>query len=181
MSDIVGLDHVGIAVRDLDEAVDTYSALLGADAESGRIDPGYEYDDEGNVVEEMRFAYLDSGNGVQIELLEPGEPGVGAIGTFLEERGEGLHHISFWVSPKSEFAEFFGVLSELGFETVGDRPWRSDPDADRDNVYTYIHPGSCHGTLVELITPFTFEDGGMKSVETAEEADPGSWTGSDAE
>ncbi|MFC7233364.1 VOC family protein [Saliphagus sp. GCM10025308] len=179
MDRITGLDHVGIAVRDLDEAVETFGKLLGEDAESHRIDPGYEYDEDGNLVEEMRFAYLETGNGVQIELLEPGEVGSGAIGSYIQKFGEGLHHISFWISPKSEFGELFATLSELGFTTVGDRPWRSDPEADRDNVYTYIHPSSAHGTLIELITPFTFEDGEMKSADTAEEADPGPWTDSD--
>lgn len=176
MSDIIGLDHVGIAVHDLEDAIETFEKLLGEDAESCRIDPAYEFDEDGNVVEEMRFAYIETGNGVQIELLEPGEIGSGAVGGFLETNGEGVHHISFWVSPKSEFDELFSVLSELGFTTVGDRPWRSDPDADRDNVYTYIHPRSAHGTLIELITPFTFENGEMQSVDTAEEADPGPWT-----
>lgn len=175
MDQICGLDHVGITVQDLDEAIDTFTRLLGADAVSHRIDPGYEYDEDGNVVEELRFAYLATGNGVQIELLEPGEKGSGAIGSFLERNGEGIHHISFWVSPKSEFAEFFEMLSELGFATVGDRPWRSDPDASRDNIYTYIHPNSCHGTLIELITPFTFEDGEMKSLESAAKANLGRW------
>jgi len=170
MAQVVGLDHVGITVEDLDEAVETFSKLLGEDAEVHRIDPGKEYDDDGNVIEEIRFAYLDAGNDVYLELMQPGEIGEGAIGTHLEKNGEGIHHISFWVDPKSEFGEFFETLGELGFATVGDEPWRSDPSAERDNVYTYVHPKSSHGTLIELISPFEVEDGVMQTRETAEEA-----------
>lgn len=170
MGQVVGLDHVGIAVEDLDRAVETFSELFGGDAEVHRIDPGKEYDDEGNVVEEIRFAYLDAGNGILVELMQPGTVGEGAIGEYVAANGEGIHHVSFWVEPKSEFAEFYEKLGEMGFATVGDEPWRSDPSAERDNVYTYIHPKSSHGTLIELITPFEVEDGVMKSRGTAAEA-----------
>lgn len=170
MPQVVGLDHVGIAVEDLDKAVDTFSKLLGDDAEVHRIDPGKEYDDDGNVVEEIRFAYLDAGNGILLEIMQPGTVGEGAIGNYVEANGEGIHHISFWVEPKSEFGEFFQALSEMGFVTVGEEPWRSDPRAERDNVYTYIHPKSSHGTLIELISPYRVEDGVMKTAESAEEA-----------
>lgn len=170
MADVIGLDHVGIAVTDLDEAVETFSKLLGRDAEAWRDENGRELDDEGNVLEEFRFAYLETGNGVALELMEPGEVGEGAIGSFVEQHGEGLHHVSFWVSPKSEFGEFFESLAAMGFATVGDDPWRSDPDADRDNVYTYVHPSDAHGTLVEFITPYRFEDGNMISLDEPPES-----------
>jgi methylmalonyl-CoA/ethylmalonyl-CoA epimerase len=167
---VVGIDHVGIAVEDLDDAVETFEKLLGEDAEVHRIDPGKEFDDDGNVVEEIRFAYLDSGNGVLIELMQPGTVGEGAIGTYVENNGEGIHHVSFWVEPKSEFAEFFETLGDLGFATVGEEPWRSDPSVERDNVYTYLHPKSTHGTLIELISPYEVEDGVMQTRETARDA-----------
>ncbi|WP_247730371.1 VOC family protein [Halovivax limisalsi] len=170
MAQVAGLDHVGIAVEDLDEAVETFEALLGEDAEVHRIDPGKEYDDDGNVVEEIRFAYLGAGNDVMLELMQPGTVGEGAIGSYLEANGEGIHHISFWVEPKSEFGQFFETLSDLGFATVGDEPWRSDPSAERDNVYTYLHPKSTHGTLIELISPYEVEDGVMQTRETAADA-----------
>jgi methylmalonyl-CoA/ethylmalonyl-CoA epimerase len=170
MPQVVGLDHVGIAVEDLDKAVETFEQLLGDDAEVHRIDPGKEYDEEGNVVEEIRFAYLDAGNGVLLELMQPGTTGEGAIGKYIAANDEGIHHISFWVEPKSEFAQFFETLREMGFATVGDEPWRSDPSADRDNVYTYIHPKSSHGTLIELISPYEVTDGVMETRETAETA-----------
>lgn len=170
MPQIVGLDHVGIAVEDLDDAVETFEKLLGDDAVAHKIDPGKEYDDQGNVIEEIRFAYLDAGNDVMLELMQPGEVGEGAIGEFLAANGEGIHHVSFWVEPKSEFGEFFDQLEDLGFLTVGEEPWRSDPSAERDNVYTYLHPKSTHGTLVELISPFEVEDGVMQTRETAADA-----------
>lgn len=164
MSGILGLDHVGIAVRDLDESIETYSALLGGDREVYRIDDGIEYDDEGNVIDEWEIAYLDAGNDVLLELIQPVTPGEGPMGEFLEANGEGIHHISFWVE-REEFAEFFETLSSLGFDTVGDEPWRSDPDSERDNLFTYIHPKSAHGTLIELISPYRVEDGEMTPVD----------------
>lgn len=169
MGEILGLDHVGIAVRDLEEAIETFSALFGGDPEVYRIDPGIEYDDDGNVVDKWRIAYLDTGNDVLLELIQPVTPGEGPIGTFIERRGEGLHHISFWVSPRSEFASFFELLNGMGFATVNEEPWRSDPDAAHDNLFGYIHPKSAHGTLIELITPYRVGDGSMEPVGTAEE------------
>lgn len=166
MDDIFGLDHVGIAVADLDQAVETFSALLGGDSEVYRLDPGYEYDDDGAVIDEWRLAYLDTGNGVLIELVQPVAED-GPMARFLEHHGEGLHHVSFWVEPKSEFGAFFETLAELGFDTVGDGPWRSAPESDHDNRYTYVHPDSAHGTLVEFITPYDVADGEMDSVERA--------------
>lgn len=168
MAEIFGLDHVGIAVRDLESAIETFSRLLGDGSEAYRIDPGVEYDDEGEVVDEWRIAYLDAGNDVLIELIQPVTAGKGPIGEFIEKRGEGIHHISFWVSPRSEFTAFFEALDGMGFETVNDEPWQSDPDALHDNVFGYIHPKSAHGTLIELITPYRAGGGSMRPVETAD-------------
>ena len=169
MGEIFGLDHVGIAVRDLDVAIETFSKLLGGDPEVYRIDSGVEYDDDGNVVDEWRIAYLDTGNDVLLELIQPVTVGEGPMGQFIERHGEGLHHISFWVSPRSEFATFFESLDGMGFRTVNDEPWRSDPDTERDNLFGYIHPKSAHGTLVEFITPYSVGDGAMHPVETGTE------------
>ncbi|MFB6310095.1 MAG: VOC family protein [Salinirussus sp.] len=169
MADVIGLDHVGIAVADLDDAIETFSALLGQDAEVYRLDPGQEYDEDGNVVDEWRLAYLDTGNDVLLELIQPIAED-GAVARFIERRGEGLHHISFWVDPKSEFATFFETLSDLGFATVGDSPWRSAPESGHDNRYTYVHPDSAHGTLVEFITPYDIADGEMMSLEHARDS-----------
>lgn len=161
MAEIIGLDHVGIAVRDLEESIETFSKLLGPDCEVYRIDPGFEYDDEGNVVATWRIAYLDTGNEVLLELIQPETPDQGPVGRFIDRHGEGLHHISFWVAPRSGFRAFFEELPETGFEMVGAAPWRSDPDSERDNLFTYIHPGSAHGTLIELITPYEITSEGM--------------------
>jgi methylmalonyl-CoA/ethylmalonyl-CoA epimerase len=169
MAEINGIDHVGIAVEDLEEAVATFTELLGTDAEVFRIDDGREFDDEGNLQEEWRIAYLDGGNDVLLEFIEPGEVGEGPLGRFVEKHGEGLHHISFWVSPRSEFGTFFEILADMGFATTDPNPRRSDPEASMDNKFTYVHPKDAHGVLIELITPYRMEDDQMKPVESAED------------
>ena len=80
------IDHIGIAVRDLTAAINTYKALYGLDAI--KIETLHDI--------KVRVAFIPLGE-VLIELLEPVEPGEGRIGAFLKEKGEGIHHIALRV------------------------------------------------------------------------------------
>ncbi|MBF0586711.1 methylmalonyl-CoA epimerase [Prosthecochloris sp. N3] len=81
---IKSIDHIAIAVSDLDKAVERYTALIGTTPDAARI--------EEVPSEHVRVAFLSIG-GTKIELLEPLNSD-GPIARFLEKKGEGLHHIA---------------------------------------------------------------------------------------
>ena len=80
------IDHIGIAVKNLTDAINTYKKLYGLDAI--KIETLHDI--------KVKVAFIPLGE-VLIELLEPVEPGEGRIGVFLKEKGEGFHHIAFRV------------------------------------------------------------------------------------
>lgn len=79
------IDHIGIIVKDLDKAIDVYSKILGLNVKL------IEFSEDFNV----RIAFLPVGE-VLVELLEPVGPGI--LQDFLNERGEGFHHICYRVA-----------------------------------------------------------------------------------
>lgn len=81
---ISNIDHIAIAVKNLDESLERFRTLTGASGNQIRI--------EEVVSEKVRVAFIQIG-GSKIELLEPLDP-TSPIARFLEKRGEGLHHIS---------------------------------------------------------------------------------------
>jgi methylmalonyl-CoA/ethylmalonyl-CoA epimerase len=124
-----GLNHVGIAVADIDAAVDLYTGKLGA----GLIRRGH--------LEGLDFALVDSG-GVELELLHSTDAGQG-IGKFLAERGPGLHHLAYTVDDiHAEVARLVGE----GFEQSGEI---------RVGVHgtpiVFFHPKTVGGVLTELV------------------------------
>lgn len=126
------LDHVGIAVRNLDEAIDRFGGLYGSQ-------PLYRHTVEQQGVEE---AMLPVG-GSFIQLLQPLGPDT-PIGKFLEARGEGLHHVAFAV------AEIEAALRHL--EESGSRLIDSEPrPSARGTRIAFVHPKDFAGTLIELV------------------------------
>jgi methylmalonyl-CoA epimerase len=130
MAEPVGkLDHIGIAVRNVAEARKFFEGILGArfmyEAESERA--GY------------RLAEFDL-NGLTVELLEP----LGAnsfLHKFLEQRGEGMHHLTFKVSDmKGKVAE----LKAQGVRVVDEIEWSPT------SYEAFISPRSSHGVLIQL-------------------------------
>jgi methylmalonyl-CoA epimerase len=128
----VQLDHVGIAVRDLGAATTRWRALLG-----GREAPAEEVPSN-----RVRVLFLEAG-AVHIELLEPLGPD-SPVARFLEQRGEGVHHLAFHV-PSVDTA-----LSELAArgEPLVDRVAR--PGA-RGRRVGFAHPRAFGGVLVEFV------------------------------
>ncbi len=128
---LVGIHHIGVAVRSLDEALRFFSGVLGLEVERTV------------VVEEqgMRAAWLNVG-GVRLELMEPLGP-EGPVAKFLSKRGEGVHHVAFLVD---DMEEVMGALRRAGAVLVYDEP-RISHDGSR---YNFVHPRSAHGVLVEL-------------------------------
>lgn len=125
------LDHVGIAVRRLDEALARYR-ILGLAPE---------------VIEDLssegvRLAFLPTGS-VSLELLESTREG-GPVARFLEGRGEGLHHVAFRTPDiRAELRR----LEAEGFEPLDREP---RPGA-RGRSVAFFHPKSAHGVLIELV------------------------------
>jgi LAO/AO transport system kinase len=125
------LDHLGVAVRDLDAACRFYERL-GLGVEGRETVPH----------EQVRVAMLPLASG-RIELLEP-TAAESPLGRFLERRGEGLHHVALQV-PDLE-----GTVARLRAEGV--RLVKSEIQVGAGgHRYVFVHPASTGGVLLELI------------------------------
>lgn len=126
------LDHIGIAVRDLEGASAPYR-LLGLEPEG---------DDESISAQGVRVRTFRAGESL-VELLEPTAPD-SSIARFIEKRGTGLHHIALRVENlESEIAR----LSESGAEFINPQP---SPGRHGTSV-VFLHPRWVGGVLVELV------------------------------
>lgn len=124
------IDHLGIAVRDLDRARMFYE-LLGM-----QVGPTEEVPHE-----QVRVAMIQTGES-RIELLEPlGEDSV--VGRFLDRRGEGLHHVALQVD---DIADVFAEMKAAGMRLVSDA---LNIGAD-GQLYFFVHPSSAGGVLMEI-------------------------------
>jgi methylmalonyl-CoA/ethylmalonyl-CoA epimerase len=125
------IEHIGIAVKDIQQANTVYENLLG-------IAP---YKMEMVESEGVSTSFFKTGES-KIELLQATNPG-SAIAKFIEKKGEGIHHIAFAVNDiKAEMKR----LSELGFKILNEEPKRG---AD-NKLVCFIHPKNTNGVLVEL-------------------------------
>lgn len=123
--------HVGIAVNDLQAAVDRYRAfgLL--------LDYSEDVPSEG-----VRVAFLRAGT-IHVELVQPLGPDT-AVARFLARRGEGLHHVAFSVADiPAELVR----LEKQGFALV-DRVPRAGAHG---RTVAFLHPRTSHGVLIELV------------------------------
>jgi methylmalonyl-CoA/ethylmalonyl-CoA epimerase len=131
MDSEVRIEHIAIAVKDLDEAVSVFSSILG------HPDAGREVVES----EQVNIAFFHLGS-ARIELLEPTAED-SPVGRFLERRGPGLHHIALAV-PEIEPA--LARCRAAGLQTVGEAP-RTGAGGRR---VAFLHPGSTGGVLLEL-------------------------------
>ncbi|MBO8176714.1 MAG: methylmalonyl-CoA epimerase [Bacillus sp. (in: Bacteria)] len=125
------VDHIGIAVSSIEEALPLYTDVLQL-----RLLRIEEVESEG-----VKVAFIDGGN-VKLELLEPLHE-QSAIYTFLQKRGEGIHHIAFGVSS---IQERINELKTKGVRMIHDAPKKGAQGAD----VAFIHPKSTNGVLYEL-------------------------------
>lgn len=127
------LDHVAIIVRNLEQAVSFYQDILRLPLLTIQDFPS----------ENIRIAFFSaSDNGSQIELIEP-YPAATHLLKFLEQRGEGMHHICFAVPNIDE------ALHELEAEQV--RILDKEPRQAAEGRAIFIHPKEAHGVLIELL------------------------------
>lgn len=125
------IDHIGIAVNSLDESIPYYESLLGTKC----------YAIEHVEDQFVKTAFFLVGQ-TKIELLESTDP-EGPIGSFIEKKGEGIHHIALSVDSTDE------ALIDAkanGFSLI-DR--RSRKGAENMNI-GFLHPKSTHGILIEF-------------------------------
>ena len=124
-------DHVGIAVRDIDGALEFFRTNFGApDAEV------VELDDQG-----VRACLIEIGE-TRLELLQPLTP-ESAVGRFIERRGEGLHHLALNVD---DIGDKLRILSANGLSLID-----AEPRHGLSGTIAFVHPRSVFGVLTELV------------------------------
>lgn len=125
------IDHIGIAVKNIEEAVSAYQKLLNTDC----------YKRETVASEKVDTAFFKTGES-KVELLGAAAPD-SVIHKYLEKRGEGLHHVAFEVEDIR--AEMKRLKSE-DFTLLNDEPKKG-----ADNKWVvFLHPKNNHGVLIEL-------------------------------
>jgi methylmalonyl-CoA epimerase len=126
------IDHVAIAVRDLDAAVAWYESVLGAQvAHRERIDH--------DGVEEALLEVAES----FIQLLSP-ITGSSPVAAFLQRRGEGIHHVGYRVADCAVALE---RMRAAGVQLIDEKP----RPGSRGTTVAFVHPRGAFGTLIELV------------------------------
>ena len=128
-----GIHHLGVAVHDLDEAVDTYARLFG-----GELEHRAQVDEQG-----VEAAAVLVGAG-RVELLAPlGDET--PVGKFLAKRGPGMHHVAYEVDDVQAELD---RLSAAGAELIDAEP--------REGLFglqvAFVHPDAVHGVLTEVVS-----------------------------
>lgn len=129
----VGMDHVGVAVKSLDDAIRVYCDALGFELKGIHV----------LTERKVRVAFIFAGGKTQIELLEPLDSN-SAIAKFLETRGEGIHHFAV------EVDNIDAVLAEMkkkGVSLIDEQPQMG---AEGKRI-AFVHPKSTKGVLMELV------------------------------
>ena len=128
-----GIEHVGVAVKNLDEAIHVYRDILGFELEGVHV----------LSERKIKVAFISTGGGTRIELLQPLD-GESATARFLETRGEGIHHFAV------EVEDIEAVLADLkrkGVTLVDEKP-RLGAEGKK---IAFVHPKSTKGVLLELV------------------------------
>jgi methylmalonyl-CoA/ethylmalonyl-CoA epimerase len=127
-----GIHHLGVAVEDLDEAVETYQRVFGAELERRDMVEAQGVEAAAMRVGKSRVELVAS--------LGDDTP----VGKFLAKRGPGMHHVAYEVSDlRRELAD----LAEQGVEVIDEEPHRGLFGLE----VAFIHPDSAHGVLAELV------------------------------
>ncbi|MGB0836745.1 MAG: methylmalonyl-CoA epimerase [Flavobacteriaceae bacterium] len=125
------IEHLGIAVKDLNQAISNYEMLLGT--------PCYKQEDVPS--QGVRTAFFQSGPN-KVELLAATDEN-SPIFKFLEKKGEGIHHVAFAVD---DILKEMQRLKKEGYRLLSDHP---SPGAD-GKLICFVHPKDSNGVLMEL-------------------------------
>ena len=129
---LTDIDHVGIAVEDLEAAVEGYRAAFG-------VEPAHRETVEDQGVDEVMFRVGTS----YIQLLGARGPDT-PVGRYLAQRGEGIHHIAYRVD---DIEAVLAHLKEEGHRLIDER----GRPGSRGTTVAFVHPTALHGTLIELV------------------------------
>ncbi len=132
MSLLTEIDHVAIAVRDLEAAVDYYRDVFGAEVEHREVV-------ESDGVEEALLRVAES----YVQLLTPTRD-TSPVHAYLEKRGEGIHHVAYRVA---DCAEALQAVKDAGGRVIDDQP----RPGSRGTTVAFVHPKGAFGTLIELV------------------------------
>ena len=126
------IDHVGIAVRDLDAAIAWYQEMFGATV-------AHRETIESDGVEEALLKVADS----YIQLLMPVTE-TSPLAKYLEKRGEGIHHVGYRVDDCAQVLE---TMMAHGAQVIDEQP----RPGSRGTTVAFVHPKASFGTLIELV------------------------------
>jgi methylmalonyl-CoA/ethylmalonyl-CoA epimerase len=128
------VNHIGIAVKSIDAQKDYYINTLGAEFEGV----------EEVADQKVKVGFFRVGD-VRLELLEPSDP-TSTVQTFIDKKGEGLHHIAFTVE---NLPERIAQIKASGLRMIDDAPRKG---AHHMNI-AFVHPKSTFGILTEMCEP----------------------------
>ena len=131
-SQLTEIDHVAIAVDDLESAIAYYRDTFGCEVEHREVV-------ESDGVEEALLKVADS----YVQLLTPVRDD-SPVAKFLEKRGEGLHHVGYRVASCAETLE---RVKAQGYQVIDDEP----RPGSRGTTVAFVHPKTAFGTLIELV------------------------------
>jgi methylmalonyl-CoA epimerase len=129
---LIEIDHVAIAVRDLEAAVTWYQDVFGASVE-------HREDVESDGVAEALLRVADS----YIQLLTPTRED-SPVAKYLEKKGEGLHHVAYRVA---NCADALNAVKASGGQVIDEVP----RPGSRGTTVAFVHPKGSFGTLIELV------------------------------
>lgn len=126
------IDHVAIAVNDLEAAIAYYRDVFGATVDHREVV-------ESDGVEEALLEVAES----YVQLLTPTRPD-SPVAKYLEKKGEGIHHIGYRVA---DCAAALQAVKDAGGRTIDDAP----RPGSRGTTVAFVHPKAAFGTLIELV------------------------------
>jgi len=129
----VGMDHVGIAVKNLDEAIHVYRDLLGFKLVGVHV----------LAERKIKIALISTGGETQIELVQPLDA-ESTVAKFLETRGEGIHHFAIRVK---DIEAALADMKKNGVTLIDEMP-RIGAEGKK---VAFVHPKSTKGVLLELV------------------------------
>ncbi|MBM3134406.1 MAG: methylmalonyl-CoA epimerase [Chloroflexi bacterium] len=125
------IDHIGIAVKSIEAALPAYTQGLGLVVRHVQDVPD----------QQVRIAFLPAGE-TDIELVEPTSETSG-VARFLENRGEGIHHLCLEVD---DIAAALAQLAAQGMALIDKKPRQG-----AEGLIAFVHPKALHGVLIELV------------------------------
>ena len=129
---LIEIDHVAIAVRDLESAIAYYHDTYGVDVEHREVV-------ESDGVEEALLKVADS----YVQLLTPVRDD-SPVARYLDKRGEGIHHVAYRVESCAEALE---RVKAQGHRVIDESP----RPGSRGTTVAFVHPKTAFGTLIELV------------------------------